>query len=233
MVYMMILFIVLIVAVPIIIEYIAYAPTAYRAVTHRDYLSLRFDKGSYGEYQTYMRLREFEKDGAKFLFNCYLPKKNSETTEIDVLMIDKTGIYVFESKNYGGWIFGSSYQKMWTQTLPNGRRGVRKERFFNPVMQNKSHIRWLQNQVGASVPMYSLIVFSERCTLKKIDVDPKEARVIKRYNVKSAVNSIRNEQAEELTQERIQSIYTKLYQYTQVDNDVKIAHIKQIRDKED
>ena len=39
-------------------------------------------------------------DGASFLFNCYLPMENKETTEIDAIMIHHSGIYVFESKNY-------------------------------------------------------------------------------------------------------------------------------------
>ena len=72
------------------------------------------------EYLTYRYLRKFEKAGAKFLFNVYIPKENEETTEIDVLMISCKGLFVFESKNYGGWIFGSDNQKYWYQTFPAG-----------------------------------------------------------------------------------------------------------------
>ena len=38
---------------------------------------------------------------------------NGKKTEIDVLMIYKSGIYVFESKNYGGWIYGDQYEDTW------------------------------------------------------------------------------------------------------------------------
>ena len=71
------------------------------------------DKGRLGEYETYRLLKSFEKKGARFLFNVYLPKGNNETTEIDVLMIGQNGIIVFESKNYSGWIFGDERYRSW------------------------------------------------------------------------------------------------------------------------
>ena len=43
------------------------------------------------------------------------------TSEIDLLMIHEKGIFVFESKNYSGWIFGSADQLHWTQSLQNGK----------------------------------------------------------------------------------------------------------------
>lgn len=59
---------------------------------------MRTDVGSYGEYCIFKLLKSYESQGAKFLFNVYLPKGENETTEIDVLMICSQGIYVFESK---------------------------------------------------------------------------------------------------------------------------------------
>ena len=39
----------------------------------------------------------------KQLINVYLPKRNSsELTELDLIYMDSTGIYVIESKNYSG-----------------------------------------------------------------------------------------------------------------------------------
>ena len=40
------------------------------------------------------------------LRNIYVPKDNGETSEIDVVFITQKGIFVIESKNYSGWIFG-------------------------------------------------------------------------------------------------------------------------------
>ena len=75
-----------------------------------------------------------------------MPKENGETSEIDVLMIHNKGIFVFERKNFSGWIFGNEIQRMWTQTLPKGRGRSHKESFFNPIMQNRTHIKTLIKQ---------------------------------------------------------------------------------------
>lgn len=70
----------------------------------------------------------------KILRNVYLPKDNGETSEIDVLYITQKGIFVFESKNYSGWIFGDEKGQYWTAMLPNRQ----KNRFYNPIKQ-ESH----------------------------------------------------------------------------------------------
>ena len=87
-----------------VINVCLYKKTAYYQITGYPFLSVVLDLGRYGKYLTYKCLRSYEAKGAKFLFNCYLPRDNGETTEIDVLMIYKSGLYVFESKNYSGWI---------------------------------------------------------------------------------------------------------------------------------
>lgn len=148
-----------------------------------------FDKGKYGEYLTYKYLNKYEKNGCEFLFNAYIPKKDDENTEIDVMMISPKGIFVFESKNYSGWIFGNEKQRMWTQTLPSGRN-ITKEQFFNPIIQNKTHIKYLRKIVGDDIPIHSIIVFSERCELKKVRVESQNVHVIKRNSLAKCVSMI-------------------------------------------
>lgn len=206
-----------------------YKESAYYQVTKSPYLSVRYDAGRYGEYLTYKYLSHMEAAGAKFLFNVYIPKANGETTEIDVLMICPTGIYVFESKNYSGWIFGSEGQKNWYQTLPAGRRKSHKEHFYNPVMQNRSHIKHLRAFLGEQLPMHSIIVFSDRCTLKNIQIYSKDISVINRYNVAPVVSEIWNRNpAGVLTNNSITEIYNKLYPFTQVDEIAKAQHVLNI-----
>lgn len=84
-----------------------YEKTVYYAQTALPYKALVHDKGRLGEYYTFMHLCNLG-GYKKFLFNCYVPKTDEKTTEIDVIMLHETGIYVFESKNYSGWIFGSA-----------------------------------------------------------------------------------------------------------------------------
>ncbi len=209
-----------------------YKASAYYQITKVPFFSIRHDLGRYGEYLTYKRLKCFENDGAKFLFNVYIPKDNGETTEIDVLMISPKGIFVFESKNYSGWIFGSENQKNWYQTLPTGKGRSRKEHFYNPIMQNCSHIKHLKLLIGEQFPTYSIIVFSERCTLKSITLKYSDAIVIKRDNVLHVVSDIYERTSEHILSEKeIINLYEKLYPFTQVSDAQKTQHIANIQNK--
>ena len=203
---------------------------SYYKITKNSFLSTLFDLGRNGEYQIYNRLRKYEKSGGKFLFNCYLPKDNGETTEIDVLLITSAGIFAFESKNYSGWIFGDEKSKNWTQTLPQGKGRSHKEQFFNPIIQNKVHIKWLRSIVGNEVPLYSIIVFSERCTLKNVNVTSNDVHVINRQMILSTVERVRIMQSRILSQEEVNEIYNKLYPFTQVSEEQKYQHILNIKE---
>lgn len=220
-------------AILIIIYCIAdkqYKKTTYYEITRSPFLAVRFNTGKNGEYLTYKALKQQEASGAKFLFNVYIPKSNGETSEIDVMMIHQKGIFVFESKNYSGWIFGNETQRMWTQTLPAGRGRSHKESFYNPIMQNHSHIKHLQSYLEEKIPMHSVIVFSERCTLKSIQVKSSDIYVIKRSSVQNAVNKICNTLSEDiLSTNDILRIYHKLLPFAQTTDEMKAQHIKNIQ----
>ena len=120
------------------------------------------------------------------LRNIYVPKDNGETSEIDVVFITQKGIFVIESKNYSGWIFGDEKDTYWTAMLPNRE----KNRFYNPIKQNRTHIKWLGQYLGEDIPLFSIVVFSERCELKKVTVESSDIRVIKRDRLYAAVRDI-------------------------------------------
>ncbi len=208
-----------------------YKESDYYLITKTPYILLRFNKGSLGEYMTYKYLRKFEDTGAKFLFNLYIPKTSGETTEIDLIMISQNGLFVFESKNYSGWIFGNERNKNWCQVLPTGRGRSRKEQFYNPIMQNRSHISNLKKLIGEQYPVFSVIVFSERCTLKKIELQSDDIRVIKRDSVLSAVTDICQSAPAQLSDVDIAMIYEKLYPCTQASEQEKAAHVEAIQIK--
>lgn len=186
-------------------------------------------KGRRGEKLTERELKLvgfFGRKG-KVLRNIYLPKEKGETTEIDVIYITQKGIFVIESKNYSGWIFGDEKATYWTAMLPNKE----KNRFYNPIKQNRTHLKWLGKYVGAEVPLFSLIVFSERCELKKITVDSPEIKVIKRDRLYAAVRSIWDIAEDKLSDEQVDEIYGMLQKMTDVDQAVKEAHVKNINAK--
>jgi restriction system protein len=77
------------------------------------------------------------------------------TTQIDHILISPYGIFVIETKNLKGWIFGSRDQKIWTQTLYG-----KKYKFQNPLHQNYKHIKAVQNLLNADIKtIISIVVF--------------------------------------------------------------------------
>lgn len=209
-----------------------YKKSAYYQITRLAYGTVRGDKGRYGEYLIYKLLKNHEMNGAKFLFNVYIPKDDGKTTEIDVLMVCSKGLFVFESKNYSGWIFGSEEQKNWYQTLPKSRRKSHKKQFYNPIMQNRSHIKHLKALLGEQIPMHSVIVFSDRCTLKKMQITSECIRVINRHRVASTVSDLCNQASILISESDMENMYNKLYPYAQVDDDIRKQHIENVSRKE-
>lgn len=205
-----------------------YKKTEYYAITHIPYLKMYFDKGHRGEYLTYKGLKSL-KGYKRFLFNVYIPKDDGTFTEIDVIMLHETGIYVFESKNYSGWIFGSETQKNWTQTLPSREKNA----FLNPIIQNKVHVKWLQSYLNdnTNLSFYSYIVFSERCELKKITLTSSDHLVVKREDINQAVSAKASKSGSLLTQSKIEALFKQLYPLTQVDSSIKASHIQNIQSK--
>lgn len=205
--------------------------TDYYKCTKKPWLSTFFlGKGSKGEYLTYKYLKSIQ-GHKRFLFNCYVPKENDETTEIDVIMIHETGIHVFESKNYSGWIFGNESSYKWTQVLPKGRGRSEKSHFLNPIIQNKGHIKWLKSLLNEdSIPFFSYIVFSERCALKDVTINSLDQKVINRYSINKAVNSTIDSNLLTLTDEKIDSLFNQLYPLTQADAELISKHIQQIKE---
>lgn len=208
-----------------------YEKTEYFLQTKTPYFTVWFNKGRLGEFYTY-RYLETLPGQKRYLFNLYMPKNGEDTTEIDVILLHESGIYVFESKNYSGWIFGTETQPYWTQTLSNGKGPAHKTRFFNPIMQNKVHLKWLQNFLADdTLPFYSYIVFSDRCTLKSITLTSGEHTVVNRYDLLSAVRQNAAKAGALLSPEKIETLYTLLYPFTQTDAEKKATHVEKIQQK--
>lgn len=182
--------------------------------------------GRHGERLTERELKLVQLFGrkGKVLRNVYLPKDNGETSEVDVIFITQKGIFVFESKNYSGWIFGDEKSRNWTAMLPNKQ----KNRFYNPILQNRTHVKWMKKYVGEDVPLFSVIVFSERCELKKVTVESLDVNVIKRDRTYATVRNIWDRSPDALSDDKVNALYESLSALTNVDEAVKAAHIDSI-----
>jgi hypothetical protein len=86
--------------------------------------------------------------------NVTLPTEDG-STQIDHIVVSRFGVFVVETKNYGGWIFGKPRDKMWTQQIYR-----HKSSFQNPLRQNYKHVRTLAElvELGDDV-LFSVIAF--------------------------------------------------------------------------
>ena len=75
---------------------------------------MRVLKGWFGEKKTtFFMWLSLNKDIYHRFHNIIIPSDNG-TTQIDHLLISKYGIFIIETKNIKGWIFGSEKQERWT-----------------------------------------------------------------------------------------------------------------------
>ena len=228
----LIVLVIIIILVIVVKRGTEYVNNTYFQVTKTPYADVEEDSGRLGEYMVYKHLKKFEKRGVKFLFNVYIPKGDGETTEIDVLMICHQGIQVFESKNYSGWIFGNEFQRNWCQVFPTGDWQEHREYFYNQIMQNKTHIRYLKKLLGQQIHTYSIVVFSEKCKLKYMEVESPNVYVTKCDEVRDVVSRISNDFSHELLSKReMKEIYDQLYPYSQADRKTKKRHAKKVKRK--
>ncbi|MCQ2050058.1 MAG: NERD domain-containing protein [Candidatus Saccharibacteria bacterium] len=192
--------------------------------------------GEYGEFLTLKKIVACCKryDGYyKILRNVYLQTKNG-TTEVDSILLHETGIYVFESKNYSGWIFGNYQQKEWTQAINR----YTKNHFYNPIWQNEGHIAALKTILGNDLKYFSFIVFSERCVLKDVPDDIPGRTILRRHNLESLLFSAFSSNSTSTSGEsyfkidQIDELYAKLLPHSNVSEEEKAAHIQQIKNKQ-
>src|SRR5690606_8837661 len=84
------------------------------------------------------------------------------TTQIDHVFLSPYGIFVLETKNMSGWIFGSEKQAQWTQKLYK-----RTFKFQNPLRQNYKHLKALEATLGVNPEnLHSVITFAGGSTVK-------------------------------------------------------------------
>lgn len=95
------------------------------------------------------------------LHNVTLPTRDG-STQIDHLIFSPYGLFVLETKNFQGWIFGTERQSQWTQQIFKKR-----SRFQNPLRQNYKHTKATQELLGiAPEHVHSVIAFVGDCEFK-------------------------------------------------------------------
>ena len=116
--------------------------------------SYRFDsKGDYGEMCVSKILSQLSDE--YLVFNDVYLNSNGYSIQIDHVVVSQYGVFVIETKNYSGDVYGSECARQWTQYL----QGVG-YKFRNPVLQNRSHELAIQEKLNiAKTSIIPIVVF--------------------------------------------------------------------------
>ena len=77
------------------------------------------------------------------------------TTQIDHVIVSNFGVFVIETKDLTGWIFGDERSRKWTQSIYGNRY-----QFMNPLRQNYKHQKAVENLLGLGTRcVHSVVVF--------------------------------------------------------------------------
>lgn len=157
------------------------------------------------------------------------------TTQIDHIVVSKYGIFVIETKNYSGDIYGDDYRQQWTQIIVTDvvyERNIFKEytyvtksHFYNPVKQSLSHCNVIRKSIlhGWDIPVVPIVVFVGKADLRNVDTNH---HVVYEYDLLSTIQSY---QTEYLSSSDIQKFLTKLTEKNVrefVDNKTHVRNIE-------
>lgn len=178
-------------------------------------------KGKAGEAVVNLSAKLFlDRTRYHLIKNVTLPTEDG-STQIDHIIVSRYGVFVVETKNMKGWIFGGEKQRCWTQKIFK-----HSQKFQNPLHQNYKHVKTLQSLLGlGNEQVYSLVVFVGDSTFKT--PMPKNVTYGGGY-----IRFIKTHDEEQLSEAEVQSIIDAI-QSGRLAGTFKIhrqhvAHVKQI-----
>lgn len=137
--------------------------------------------GKIGERAVFKILRK-DKNGY-VINNLIIEDENGKTCQIDHVYISSSGVYVIETKNYAGMLFGRENDNEWLQVLNYGKV---KNKLYNPVKQNNTHVYRVKQVLNNNAFVFSLIVIL-RADISNVHAE----NVIRKNQLKSFISQKR------------------------------------------
>lgn len=181
--------------------------------------------GDYGEYLLSSVLKSLPSE-FHVMDNILLQTKKG-STQLDHVIVSPYGIFVIETKNHKGMIFGDCYSQVWTQVL-NGRGHYT---FYNPVFQNNGHINNLSKQIKIPINFFAgVIVF----TNESVNLDNVNCPFCVRTDtlhqyLTGQFNRCMSDRQVEVVIKRIDSVNTSSY----INNRKHVEYVKGIKEKKE
>lgn len=172
---------------------------------------------------------QFDKRYYKILRNVYVPVRGGYS-EIDVLLLHETGVYVFESKNVVGTIYGDEHHPQWQRYKSKNEKDL----IPNPMMQNEGHIKALCEFLQLNkyqFRAFSIIVFGAKARLRGVPENTSLMSIYEVYNLETDL--VKKMMAEKVfyNSETIDSWFRTLLPCTQLTDEQKKAHCEKLTRK--
>ncbi|MGN4679678.1 nuclease-related domain-containing protein [Bacillus cereus group sp. MYBK223-2] len=180
-------------------------------------------KGKAGEKLVKRILGKLDPKSYFVLHNVTVYTEYGDTTQIDHIVIAETGVFVVETKNYEGWIYGSEKAARWTQGIFR-----KKHSFQNPFRQNYKHIKAIEWVMEQQLPCISIVAFHPKCSLKRVDVHSKGKHALYYNDLKSCIESYTEVQ---LTNDEVQHIYQTMLRVNITNKSIEKKHVKYLKNK--
>jgi len=164
--------------------------------------------GKYGEMRVALKLNGLSEE--YITLNDILLPTHYGTTQIDHIVVSPYGIFVIETKNYKGWIFGHENSEEWKQSLLGKKTfwgwSSEQHKFRNPIRQNAAHVRAIKSRLKdlGNFTIIPIVVFSDNAELS---ITTPNHIVLNWSNLRSVIKSFRTPC---ITQEDIQRIVSKI-----------------------
>jgi len=146
-------------------------------------------------------------------------RSSGGSAQIDHVVISVFGIFVIETKNCKGWIYGGRNSDYWTQNIYG-----KKYKLYNPLLQNAGHIRAIRRVLKdyGKLPFFSIVAFAGRATLK---VD----RSLPVMYWRQVGPFIKKHQTPLLSQHVVEEIYRTLLSVNIKDRGIRKQHVRTVR----
>ena len=176
-------------------------------------------KGWFGEKKaTFMMWLSLDSQIYHRFHNTIIPSSNG-TTQIDHILVSRYGVFIVETKNKSGWIFGDENQAEWTQVIYG-----KKYQFQNPLRQTYRQKKILSQfiQVEES-QVHPVIYFAGDCKFKT---------QLPSNVLSSGVGShIKGFTAEVFTPEEVSRVIAVLGQHQNESKTTNSDHVRSLRER--
>ncbi|MBD7945812.1 MULTISPECIES: nuclease-related domain-containing protein [Psychrobacillus] len=191
--------------------------------------------GELGEYKINIQLDQLPKN-SKYLSDVLIEnnKAKSGYSQIDHVIFTPFAIFVVETKNYSGTIYGDRSRTKWSV---NGKFPM-----MNPFNQNYGHIQAIKGvlEIEGETQFVSMVSFTKRCTFKVSD----ELRKIQSndlivYDIELSeyitrkINILKLQNPEPIySTNELQNLYNKIKSANITDLYIRDKHVETLKEKD-